>query len=306
MLTRNLRATIFSLMLPVAAHATGVDIPVVPLSVMKDNVPAPLKSKPAIPSVSVQANNQSTQPLPYDSAKEARSRLVMTPGVNEIVAVAQNHLNRIVTPFDTPKVTTTSAANTEIRENVIYIGTNAAAPVTLYVTEENSEDVALSLTLIPKLIPPREIFLTLAKDQQMAGYATTKAKKWEQSQPYLQTIESLFRKIALGEVPPGYNLQKSSGKPPPLCRQAGLTFDFSSGQSIVGHNLNVMVGVARNSSPHTIEVVEEMCGNWNVAAVAAFPHNVLEPGQSTEVYVALRRQFKEEVTIKRPSLLGGQ
>ncbi len=80
--------------------------------------------------------------------------------MNEIVQVAQGHLNRIVTPFENPKVTSTSPATTEARDNVIYIGTSGTSPVTIFITEKGSEDLALSLTLIPKQIPPREIFLS--------------------------------------------------------------------------------------------------------------------------------------------------
>ena len=79
----------------------------------------------------------------------------MTPGVNQLVPVALGHLNRIVTPFAQPRVNTTSQASTEVRDHVIYVAPSEPVPVTLFITEADSEQQALSLTLVPKRIPAR-------------------------------------------------------------------------------------------------------------------------------------------------------
>lgn len=270
-------------------------IPVVPAAKAKAN----LKPPP-------QSHNKKTvkQKISQSEQYKDRSQVPMEPGVNEIIQVSVNHLNRIVTPYSEPKITTSSPATTEIRDNVIYIGTTQEIPLTLFITEKGSEDQALSLTLIPRKIPPREIFLQLKDGTKLSTY-TKKAEKWEQSQPYVATIEQLFRTLALGELPPGYSFTTEPTGQLPACRQTGLAFDFEIGQTVVGHNLLVYIGVAKNVSPHVLEFIENTCGDWDIAAVAAFPRNVIHPGQRTEIYVAKKRNFKREIKVKRPSLLLG-
>ncbi|MCV3264988.1 hypothetical protein OGZ01_30845 (plasmid) [Vibrio harveyi] len=39
--------------------------------------------------------------------------------------------------------------------------------------------------------------------------------------------------------------------------------------------------------------------------MTSWPHKVLEPGQKTEVYVAVKQREKTESATRRPSLLSG-
>ncbi len=74
---------------------------------------------------------------------------------------------------------------------------------------------------------------------------------------------------------------------------------------MMGHHLNVFIGVAQNVSEQPIEFKEALCGSWDVAAVTTWPLNVLESGQKTELYVAKKQKRGIAPTSKRPSLLGG-
>lgn len=281
------------------------DYPVVPVptaksSVMTDNVPAP------IASTSSNVNGAETK-LPGSYRTSEGSRLDMEPGVNEIVPVAVNHLNRIVTPFANPVVTTSSGVTTEVRDNVVYVGTDKMEPATLFVTERGSEAEALSLTLVPKQIPPRELFLTLrGQPLAPARFANSDADKWETQQSYVETLRTLLRKVALGQLPQGYTIHQADGSSLPNCAQPGLEFSFVGGQTLIGHRLTVNVGVARNISGQPLEFEEASCGSWDVAAVSAFPRNVLGPNERTEVYVVTKQVDKDvEHATARPSLLGG-
>lgn len=88
-------------------------------------------------------------------------------------------------------------------------------------------------------------------------------------------------KIALGEVPQGYTLNRiPAGAAVPSCAHPGVKVDFSKGQYMMGHHLNVVfIGVALNVSDQPIEFKEALCKNWDVAAVTTWPLNVLEPGR---------------------------
>ncbi|EKI7685211.1 conjugal transfer protein TraK, partial [Salmonella enterica] len=96
-----------------------------------------------------------------------------------------------------------------------------------------------------------------------------------------------------------------AGAAVPSCAHPGVKVDFSKGQYMMGHHLNVFIGVALNVSDQPIEFKEALCGSWDVAAVTTWPLNVLEPGQKTEIYVAKKQKRGLAPTSKRPSLLGG-
>lgn len=70
------------------------DIPVVPASVMKKDVPAPVTSGQSSHEV---VGSMNENPL-----------LTMKPGVNQIIPIAVGHPNRIVTPFSNPEIVSTS------------------------------------------------------------------------------------------------------------------------------------------------------------------------------------------------------
>ncbi|EBT3822543.1 conjugal transfer protein TraK, partial [Salmonella enterica] len=127
------------------------DIPVVPASVMKKDVPAPVTSGQSSHEV---VGSMNENPL-----------LTMKPGVNQIIPIAVGHPNRIVTPFSNPEIVSTSLTGATdngqcgevcIKENVVYVATDKQYPVTMFITEKGSEAQALSLTMVPRRIPPRE------------------------------------------------------------------------------------------------------------------------------------------------------
>nr|AXV46006.1 TraK [Citrobacter freundii]AXV46067.1 TraK [Citrobacter freundii] len=278
------------------------DIPIVPASVMKKDVPAYVSSGQVTNEVMGSVNENPV--------------LTMKPGVNQIIPIAIGHPNRVVTPFGNPEIVSTSlTGGTDagqcgevcIKENVVYVATDKQYPVTMFITEKGSEAQALSLTMVPRRIPPREVFLRLDGNVGISGaLANSKAESWEQSQPYVETIRSVFRKVALGEIPQGYTMNRiPTGAAVPSCSHPGIKVDFSKGQYMMGHHLNVFIGVAQNVSSQPIEFKEALCGSWDVAAVTTWPLNVLEPGQKTELYVAKKQMRGISSTSKRPSLLGG-
>ncbi len=289
-----------------AASATSLhaeqeyDLPVVPAKV--------LNSKQASQAA------QSSNAAGFVGLINDNPTLTMAPGVNQIIPIATGHPNRIVTPFGTPEVVSTSltgmGSNGEcgevcIKENVVYIATDKDHPVTMFITEKGSEAQALSVTMVPRRIPPREVFLKM-EDGMERGFlsANAKAEKWEKSQPYIETIRAVFRSAALGEIPNSYSIGKiPKSATLPSCVHPGVSVDFQKGQYMSGHSINVFIGVAVNNSSQPLELKESWCGGWDVAAVAMWPRNVLEPGQKTEVYVATRQTRSKPLTSKRPSLL---
>lgn len=306
-----MKSPLAALALTALCGATGAyagdELPVVPASVMKKDVPKPIATTPkAKPGT---ASRRSTGVINNDPV------LVMRSGVNQIVPISIGHPNRIVTPFSNPEVLSTSLTGPSadgkcgeicIKSNVVYVSTDKTYPVTMFITEKGSESQALSLTMVPKKVPPKELFLKLDSAGQMGmPTANAKAESWETSQPYVNTIRAVFRKMALGDVPQGYSMSRiPRGTQKPSCQQPGMNVSFKQGQYLAGHHLNVFVGVAKNTSSIPLEFEEATCGNWNVAAVTVWPRNLLAPGEQTEVFVAVKRQQQVGPASKRPSLIG--
>lgn len=265
---------------------------------------------PSVPS-KVAKTAQSDEPVkPVSSYQD----VIVEPGVNTIIPASISHLNRIVTPFDKPIVQTVSTAEIKTVENVIYVSTKDETPVTMYITPKDDESVAISLTLAPRKVPP--IQANLIVGQPMSGKVqgasglgsgyrySGQARKWEEGQPYEEAIKGIMRALALGKLPKGYSIGKISAHDSlPACSQSGITFDFSRSQMIMGHNFKVVVGVAQNNSLAPEMFDETSCTHPNLAAVAAWPANMLEPGQRTEVYIVTRVGDAPAEESSRPSLL---
>lgn len=302
----NRPAIVFALMFPGAVLA--LELPVVPLSAVQNSEPAPIPA-PATTDTA-KSDHQAIMETPKLAAPTPRQDVVVSPlkvmsGVNEIVEVALGHLNRIVTPFEAPEVYTASQAKTKVVGNVVYVGTDKAVPIGLYITNKGDDGAeAISLTLVPKRIPSRELRVQI---QTYSSGGDSRTRRWEESQPYVETIRNLLRTLALGDRPAGYELREKPTKWAPLCRAPEelkeLIFSFAQGQSALGHHFEVAIGTVKNGADHPVELDETWCAGDGIAAVAFWPRNLIEPGQATEVYVVKRHEPAARAPERR-SLLG--
>lgn len=262
---------------------------------------------PSVPVSVVEKKSPPAQPV------ESRQDVVVANGTNTLIPISRGQINRLVTPFEEPNIQTVSEAEISTSGNVIYVTTQDNKPVTMFVTPADDESVAISLTLFPQDVPPIQANLILAQSVQglasgMPVTASTsytgQARKWERSQPYMDTLRSLMREMALGKLPRGYSFGAlTSGSKIPACAQPALSFDFSKSQLIEGHDFRVFVATAENISANTVEFDHAACSHPNRAAVAAWPDEVLEPGQKTEVFVVTRVPTEAPQSSTRPSLL---
>ena len=269
------------------------DVPESALTVETPSIPASLLSE---------AKRDAAQPsLPQQTLR-------VSPGVNEIIPVAMGHLNRIITPFDQPQVRTVSAATTQIEGKVLYVAPADENPVTLYVTPGNNEELALSLTLAPRRIPPREIRLTLdAEHYRKLGslqrsVERSSAADGHSSQDHVAALKQTFRALALMQTPRGFSLREPQTGESIRCTQPQL--NIATGQALEGRDWVVLVGTVRNTGLSALEIDERACAeeNQETVAVAAWPKVLLEPGEVSELYVMVRRTSETETTA-RPSLL---
>lgn len=235
------------------------------------------------------------------------SEMTVKPGQPVLFNIARQHLNRIVTPFASPFVKTTSPGTTATVEGrVVYIATANPAPVSLFIGDDSDPVNALAVTVVPRDIPAVQVTL------KVEGYEPSvsrpidpaAAEDFELSQPFLQTIRELFRTLATGEIPSGYGMAPVRGAHPmmPDCPMTGIR--LRPMQEISGSQMVVLVARADNVGSVPAQINEEMCASDSVVAIAAWPRRELAPGQSTEVFIALRRGAARSAS-QRPSTLMG-
>jgi len=235
--------------------------------------------------------------------------IAVKPGINELMPIAVGHLNRLVTPFEHPVVTTTSQATTSTKGKIVYVATADETPVTLYITPGDNQDIALSLTLIPKRIPAREIHLDLDKGSyqllnQWQRADTASRTSSQQEQAYISQLKGLFRDLGLQKTPAGYSLREPKPQEQIRCLQDRV--QIKTGQALEGQDRLILVGLAKNTGSDMLEFDERSCATTqqDVLAVSVWPNVVLKPQEATELYVVVR-QSPEASSSLRPSLLSG-
>lgn len=235
---------------------------------------------------------------------ERQEIAVLKPGVNRIMKISRGHPNRLVAPFSNPEVRTTNTdAEITTSGEIIYVATGSEQPVTLFVSPKGNERVAASITLLPKAIPPQEIRFTLDAGNEVIKYANPTAEQWETRTSYIDTITKAFRALALQDLPDGYAMRDPVPQDYLTC-YAGKHVSFELGQVVEGHNMEIQVAVATNNGSQPIEIVGHQCAGDRVLAAAEWPRSILEPGQKTELFIALQRLDDAEPEIRRPSLIG--
>jgi len=308
-LTRVLAFGLLTATLPLhAAEDPGIALPSVP----RELVLAASDTAMPIRHVSAQVSD-GVAPDDEDASATALSlgprTIRVSPGTTAIVEVAIDHLNRIVTPFAAPQVRTVSPATTQVDGSAIYVATASEDPVSLFITEAGDPATAISLTLAPRHIPPREVRLvhTGGVVRAPAPTVTPPSAVVREDQPYVEHIAAALRALAQNRLPAGYRPRKAGRGEHAACRQPGLS--VSATQVLEGSGLRLLTARARNQGKEPVELEEGRCAGDPgsvVAAVAAWPRSRLAPGEETELYIALRPREPEGERGERPSLLGGK
>jgi len=235
------------------------------------------------------------------------AQMTVKPGVPVVFNIARQHLNRIVTPYASPFVkTTTEGTTATVEGRIVYIATNSPGPVSLFIGDESDPVNALVVTVVPRDIPAVQVKLNVEGHEASVARPLNPvaAQQFELSQPFLQTIRELFRSLAMGEVPSGFGMTPIRGSHPlmPDCPMTGIR--FRPMQEVTGSQMLVLVAKAENVGGVPASLNEEMCASDHVIAVAAWPRRDLMPGQATEVFIALRRPVQRPSNV-RPSVLMG-
>ncbi|WP_342449994.1 TraK domain-containing protein [Thiorhodococcus minor] len=234
--------------------------------------------------------------------------LNVTPGVNVLVEIAIDQLNRILTPFPNPQVRTVAEASTSVDGSAVYLATSSEVPITLFISDASDPNHALSLTLAPRRIPPRELRLVLTDPLPLPSQTASATVPPGASAPeYVERLTEAMRALAREELPEGYRLRPARPDESVDCVQDGL--ETRRGQVLEGQDVALVTALVRNVSAARLEIEERACraqGEDETVAVAAWPQVWLEPGEMVELYLAVRPTPPERVHPPRPSLLGAE
>lgn len=239
------------------------------------------------------------------------SELSVANGRNTVFSVALFHVNRIITPFRNPEIRTSSTATLTVENGIIYVTTQTDDPIGLFVFEKANPSQAISLTLNPTTVSPVSVKINLAGySEAAASFAVNgnpeTARTWETEDPYVTTIKNLFKDLATNKLPDGYSLNAVAGRYPymPNCSMSGV--QVVPMQVVEGAEVTAIVARVTNHSYQVIDVNESACASPRLIGAATWPTNQLQPGQSTELYLAIRTPSSEESSNERPSVLGGR
>lgn len=236
-----------------------------------------------------------------------KTRLVVSQGVTEMVTIARNFPNRFITPFEAAEVVTTdeNLAHDGVAGAVI-LSTASDKPIGIFIQDRYS-DRSIGLVLMPEDVPQRELRLVL-DETWTAPVLRPNPDQGQAQMPsaqndFVEFLKSTLRAMAKGEVPDGHALTPLDPELVPRCQVPGLA--MKPAQMLDGPTTRIAVYVASNTTAGPIPFQEAGCYRKGVLAVSAFPRPVLEAGQSTEVYVVLRKEVTTQTTTgkRRPVLV---
>lgn len=233
-----------------------------------------------------------------EGSTQEREQVKVTPGRNATIPIAMGHLNRLILPFEHPEIRTIDTATTELKGQVLYVAPDQDRPITLYVTEEQSDLTALSLTLAPKPIPPRELEIKLdgipvvSPSSHHATERNTPTPEWAQDP--IQHLKLGFRALASQTVPEGYQVRSPRKGEQIHCRQAGL--DVRTQQVLEGREDRIAIGKITNLSGQSLTLDESQCADDQklTLAIAAWPNTKLQPQMRTELFVAFKPKTRTD------------
>jgi type III secretion protein C len=140
-------------------------------------------------------------------------------------------------------------------------------------------------------------------DEQMRKIAARRDNRFE---PTRGDVQQAFKELLNGTTPVGLR----SDEELPFAAQSlcapenGLELAGESSQWFAHDDWGVAVVVARNNGSKPLRLDEGRCGGRWVIGVSAWPHAWLQPGEESEVFIAMRQpQTAKQTAPARASLL---
>lgn len=217
--------------------------------------------------------------MPGDKQAQKAISVRVSSDRNEIVYISTDFPNRIATPFAAPKLVDQGDLDVAYLGQSVFVTAKSNKPSAVYVTGSNPNDPVVSLTLVPKNLPPQTINLQL--DTPAPTYSGTDAREEAPAgNAYTDRIKFLMRQVALGKAPEGFSV----GKLPRAAARMGDIVVFPESR-YSGPTYDIYKYRVETTTPNTIELDEGSFYTEGVRAVAFYPTAVIGKGEATSVFV---------------------
>lgn len=249
-------------------------------------VTKPVKTapQPVVPPPSSSPSPQQALPLPgvgtMPGAPDMFRPNVVQVGNdrNAVVNVSKTFPNRFVTPFANPRGKGDDDLDIQTMGQNVFVTfkkENGEGARAIFLTGQNPSDPVAVITLVPQDIPAQTV--TLQFDAPKTAFAE-RPEANPGTETYTESVRYVFRQLALGRIPEGY---AAASLPRAVGGFNGLT--VTPVKRLAGQNNDIYT--YRVDALRSIELQESMFYGEGVKAVAFFPQALLDPGQSTMVYV---------------------
>lgn len=202
---------------------------------------------------------------------------------NAVVNVSKTFPNRFVTPFANPRGKGDEDLDIQTMGQNVFVTfkkENGEGARTIFLTGQSPTDQVAVITLVPQDLPAQTV--TLQFDAPKTAFAD-RPEPNPGAENYTEGVRYLFRQLALGRIPEGY---APASLPRAVGAYNGLT--VTPVKRYAGQSSDIYT--YRVEALRAIELQESMFYESNVQAVAFFPQALLDPGQSTMVYVMARKK----------------
>lgn len=281
---------------PTTAAATAAPRPAAGTTRVQNPIEAPSQASPRLP-----------QRLP--------TQVTMFPGRTELLPVAIGHLNRLETPFRNPKVRTSAPETAlNISNEGSFLFVSVTEPATIIIHEAGKPDPAITVSLLPRQITPRQVRLGVtppvqrqidanlvarppaaaipASASRPAPVATRPGVRAGSSAPHVTQIATVMQAFGQGNVARGYDKTAVRNfRIEDFCRtNVGVNFSLRGGQAYADRDYIMLIARATSSSRRSLQ--EVWCAaHPATAAVAYTPRTVISQGRPAEVLIMLRRDL---------------
>lgn len=237
-----------------------------------------------------------------------QQKVTLLPGGNVILPVSGGLGNTIKTNFHSVAVKTSSSdAVIDIEKGYIVVTPKGTQPIDLKIYEEGVLNTMVNITLVPFNVPPAMIDMKVKMNaelkNQVKDYRTDISNKLQLAQEkavhaqdkytdeHQARIREILTPVAKGDIPRGFTLSEVKnydGVSP--CQ---LSIPHTIGQQLVGAREIVDVVLVKNTWNDVYPIQEEFCQRDGVISVAVYDNAILQPGETTEIYI-LRDKLYEQ------------
>lgn len=217
--------------------------------------------------------------MPGDKQAQKAISVRVSSDRNEIVYISTDFPNRIATPFAAPKLVDQGDLDVAYLGQSVFVTVKSNKASAVYVTGSNPNDPVVSLTLVPKNLPPQTINLQLDTPAPTYGGADAREEA-PAGNAYTDRIKFLMRQVALGKAPEGFSV----GKLPRAAARMGDIVVFPESR-FSGPTYDIYKYRVETTTPNTIELDEGSFYTEGVRAVAFYPTAVIGKGEATSVLV---------------------